>query len=114
MTTMTNKTASRSRKTASVANAKANNAAAESGAVKPEVAGAAPHEKPASKSAKVLALLERPEGATLVQLVAATGWLPHTTRAALTGIRKKGHVVESLKPSDGPRVYRVTGTAEAA
>ena len=45
----------------------------------------------------MLALLQRPEGATLAELIAATGWLPHTTRAALTGIRKKGHAVERSK-----------------
>jgi len=46
-----------------------------------------------SKSATVLALLARGEGASLDELVAATGWLPHTTRAALTGLGKKGHAI---------------------
>jgi len=46
-----------------------------------------------SKSAMVLSMLQRAEGATLDQLVEATGWLPHTTRAALTGLKKKGHSV---------------------
>lgn len=114
MTTKTNKPTPRSRKTTSVAKADADDAAAGSAVVEPQVAPAALPEKSANKSAMVLALLERPEGATLDQLVAATGWLPHTTRAALTGLRKKGYVVESLKPSDGPRVYRVSGKAEAA
>jgi hypothetical protein len=50
-----------------------------------------------TKGAAVLALLQRPEGATPAELIAATGWLPHTTRAALTGIRKKGHAVERSK-----------------
>ena len=44
-----------------------------------------------TKSAAVIALLSREEGATLHEMVAATGWLPHTTRAALTGLKKKGH-----------------------
>ncbi len=44
-----------------------------------------------SKSAAVLALLQREDGATLDELIEATGWLLHTTRAALTGLRKKGH-----------------------
>lgn len=114
MTTKTAKAAARSRKTTSAARAEANCAAARFDAVEPQVAPAAQPEKSAKKSAMVLALLERPEGATLDQLVAATGWLPHTTRAALTGLRKNGYVVESLKPSDGPRVYRVSGKAEAA
>ena len=54
---------------------------------------AAPPAPPASKTAQVLALLRRSDGADLDELVAATGWLPHTTRAALTGLRKKGHAI---------------------
>ncbi|MCP3731037.1 DUF3489 domain-containing protein [Sphingomonas sp. MG17] len=50
-----------------------------------------------SKSAKVLDLLRRADGATLPELIEATGWLPHTTRAALTGLRKKGHAIERGK-----------------
>jgi hypothetical protein len=61
-----------------------------------------------SKLAAVIGMLRRPEGATLVDLVAATGWLPHTTRAALTGVRKRGYVV-ALDRSDrvGGSVYRI-------
>lgn len=47
-----------------------------------------------TKAHQVLSLLRREEGATLDELISATGWLPHTTRAALTGLRKKGHVIE--------------------
>ena len=47
-----------------------------------------------TKVSMLLDLLRREEGATLADLIAATGWLPHTTRAALTGLRKKGHVLE--------------------
>lgn len=61
---------------------------------------------PLSKTAQVLSLLSRPEGATLQQMVEATGWLPHTTRASLTGLKKKGHEVISVK-ADGVRTYRV-------
>jgi hypothetical protein len=41
------------------------------------------------------------------------GWLPHTTRAALTGLKKKGHTVTSTK-ADGVRTYRrvPAGTGE--
>ena len=59
-----------------------------------------------SKTALVLDLLRRPDGATLPELIEATGWLPHTTRAALTGIRKKGHAVERSK-RDGATCYRI-------
>lgn len=70
--------------------------------------------KRATKINTVLAMLRRPEGATLEQLVAATGWLPHTTRAAMTGLRTKGHVIISDKPVGGVRTYRVTQVAEAS
>jgi hypothetical protein len=43
-----------------------------------------------TKLARVLELLRRDCGATLAELIAATDWLPHTTRAALTGLRKRG------------------------
>jgi hypothetical protein len=46
-----------------------------------------------TKIAQVIELLQLRDGATLAELVAATGWLPHTTRAALTGLRKRGYAV---------------------
>jgi hypothetical protein len=54
----------------------------------------------------VIALLERTEGATLGEMVAATGWLPHTTRAALTGLRKKGHSIDKAKRGE-ETCYRI-------
>lgn len=69
--------------------------------------------KPGSKLGIVLALLEKPQGASLAMLVEVTGWLPHTTRAALTGLRKRGFAVVSEKAEGGgASVYRVR--AEAA
>ena len=53
-----------------------------------------------TKAGLVLDLLKREQGATLAELVEATGWLPHTTRAALTGLRKKGHAIEKTKRDD--------------
>jgi hypothetical protein len=46
-----------------------------------------------TKLARILQLLQRNCGATLEELIAATDWLPHTTRAALTGLRKRGCAV---------------------
>jgi hypothetical protein len=63
-----------------------------------------------SKKDLVLGLLRRADGATLGELVTATGWLPHTTRAALTGLRKKGHVVEKTKRDDAT-CYRIAEVA---
>ena len=59
-----------------------------------------------SKRAQLITLLERDQGASLDDIVAATGWLPHTTRAALTSLRKSGLVLESGKV-DGIRRYRI-------
>jgi hypothetical protein len=60
-----------------------------------------------SKASMVLGLLQRSEGATLPELIDATAWLPHTTRAALTGLRRKGHSIERLKRND-VTCYRIT------
>ena len=64
-----------------------------------------------TKIAQVIELLQRGDGATLDELVAATGWLPHTTRAALTGLRKRGYVV-GIDRADKARgsVYRIEPT----
>ena len=58
-----------------------------------------------TKRDQLAALLGRDGGATLNQMIAATGWLPHTTRAALTGLRKAGYAIDSDK-LDGVRTYR--------
>jgi hypothetical protein len=63
-----------------------------------------------SKQALVIALLRREEGASLADLTAATGWLPHTTRAALTGLRKKGHALTREKRKDETSIYRIDGS----
>lgn len=65
---------------------------------------------PTTKIATVLGLLQRRGGATLDEIVAATGWLPHTTRAALTGLREKGHVI-ARERRDNVSCYRITEAA---
>jgi hypothetical protein len=65
-----------------------------------------------TKASSVLALLGREEGATLADMIAATGWLPHTTRAALTGLRKKGHTLEKSKRGD-QTCYRIAGCCQS-
>ena len=50
-----------------------------------------------TKQSQVLDLLRRKEGALLTDIVAVTGWLPHSARAALTGLKKKGHAIESRR-----------------
>ncbi len=66
-----------------------------------------------TKASTVVALLSQPAGATLPELITATGWLPHTTRAALTGLRKKGHIIVRYS-RDGATCYRIDVVAAAA
>lgn len=70
----------------------------------------APTAAKTTKLALVLSLLRREQGATLAELVDATGWLPHTTRAALTGLRKKGHGIDRRKRSE-ETCYHLPGEA---
>lgn len=74
------------------------------------VSAASEPNQPKTKQALVIDMLQRREGATLAQLVEATAWLPHTTRAALTGLRKKGHVITASKV-DGVSLYRLQAAA---
>jgi hypothetical protein len=61
-----------------------------------------------TKLAQVVELLQQDRGASIAELIVVTGWLPHTTRAALTGLRKRGFVT-AIDRSDKERgsIYRV-------
>ena len=61
-----------------------------------------------SKLALVIEHLQRADGATIADLTQATGWLPHTTRAALTGLRKRGYAVIRERIGAGDSVYRIS------
>ncbi|MBY0361950.1 MAG: DUF3489 domain-containing protein, partial [Phreatobacter sp.] len=50
-----------------------------------------------TKQEQVLAMLRRPEGATVAQIAEATGWAQHTVRGFFAGLKKKGHAVEVLE-----------------
>ena len=58
-----------------------------------------------TKRLQLIGLLEREGGASTAELATTLGWLPHTTRAALTGLKKKGYVISSYKV-EGVRTYR--------
>ena len=62
-----------------------------------------------SKQAAVIQMLQRPEGATINQICAATGWQAHTVRGTFAGAFKKklGLTITSEKPEGGDRIYRV-------
>jgi Protein of unknown function (DUF3489) len=61
-----------------------------------------------SKLALVIEHLQRADGATIIDLTQATGWLPHTARAALTGLRKRGYAVIRERIGAGDSVYRIS------
>lgn len=66
-----------------------------------------------TKSAKVLGLLVRPEGVTIVQIMAETNWQEHSVRGFLAGtVKKKGYTVTNSKEGDGERVYRILSEEE--
>lgn len=63
--------------------------------------------KEASKLDKLLAQLRRTDGASIVELMKATGWQQHSVRGALAGtLKKKGHQITS-EVVEGVRRYRV-------
>jgi hypothetical protein len=63
----------------------------------------------------VVELLQRDQGAKLDELIAATGWLPHTARAALTGLRHRGYEVRLERGENGrTSVYRAVATLAAS
>ena len=68
-----------------------------------------------TKLAKAIEMLRATEGATVAELSQAMGWLPHTTRAVLTGLRKRGYAL-TLDRSDAERgsAYRIVLDASAA
>ena len=69
-----------------------------------------------SKLAHVLASLSAKNGATIGELMTATAWLEHATRAALTGLRHRGYVLNlTWRERAGASVYRIAASrGEAA
>ena len=68
-------------------------------------AGAASKPTPPTKHQQVIDLLSRDHGASLKEMSNLANWLPHSTRAFMTGLKKKGYILTSDKP-DGVRRYR--------
>jgi hypothetical protein len=60
-----------------------------------------------TKRAVLIGMLERPDGASVAELGQRLGWLPHTVRAALTGLRHAGREVTRSKDAKGQSVYRL-------
>lgn len=68
-----------------------------------------PRTRENSKQATVIQMLQRPEGATISQICAATSWQAHTVRGTFAGAFKKklGLTITSDKPEGGERIYRI-------
>ena len=60
-----------------------------------------------TKSSTVTKLLSRNRGATLAEIMEVTSWQPHSTRAFLTGLRKKGAALLKEVRRDGETSYRI-------
>ena len=61
-----------------------------------------------SKTAQVVAMLQRKSGTTLAEIMEKMGWQKHTVRGFMAGAMKKaGYTVESFKPEGGERTYRL-------
>ena len=65
--------------------------------------------RPESKQARVERLLRHSAGADMTQLIAATGWQPHSIRGVLSGVLHKKHGLMIASAVEGERrVYRIT------
>ena len=60
-----------------------------------------------TKKARLIANLQDPAGATIADICTDLGWLPHTVRAALTGLRKAGLEIERNARADGATTYTI-------
>ncbi len=71
--------------------------------------------KPETKSALVRRMLARKAGADLIALQKATGWQPHSVRAALSILRKAGYKIDRLPPDadGGTATYKITAKPAA-
>ena len=80
----------------------------------PAAAGKPKKDTPSGKLGTLVALLKRPEGATLEAMRAATGWQAHSVRGAMSGSLKKGFgFAISSEKTDAGRIYRITATEAA-
>ncbi|MDZ7885804.1 MAG: DUF3489 domain-containing protein, partial [Mycobacterium sp.] len=68
-----------------------------------------PPQRAGTKQAMLIAMLQRPEGATIAEIVAATSWQSHTARGSISGVLRKklGFSITSEKIESRGSVYRI-------
>ncbi len=71
----------------------------------PAEEGAQGQRRPATKTAAILEMLRRPEGATLPEMMDAMGWQAHSVRGFLSNLRRRGQSIDSRKRDSGQRAY---------
>jgi len=75
---------------------------------RPKKAATKPKADRANKKAEVIAMMKRAKGATLAEIVKATGWHPHTVRGFVSILGSKGgEKIESSKNAAGERTYKI-------
>lgn len=69
-----------------------------------------PTQRAGTKQAMLIAMLQASTGATMEEIISATGWQAHSARGAMSGAlgKKLGLIVTSAKEADRGRVYRIT------
>lgn len=69
-----------------------------------------------SKLAEVIGMLRHPQGSTISAIMKVTGWQPHSVRGFFAGVvrKKLGLMLESEKPDDSDRIYRIAAGKRTA
>ena len=67
--------------------------------------------KTGTKQAKLISMLSRKSGVTLEKASLELGWQKHTTSATMTGLRKRGYLIERRERDNKPSLYAITTEA---
>jgi hypothetical protein len=67
--------------------------------------------EPKGKLGLLIGLLRREDGASIADLMTATGWQAHSVRGAMSTLKSKQNLAISSEKTDGGRIYRIVETA---
>lgn len=67
-----------------------------------------------TKQELLVEMLSKKSGANIDAIVKATGWLPHTSRAMISNLRKSGQKIETEPGKDGKAIYRIVGAKKSS